>query len=155
MKSTLIWIVVSYLPIRMAPATSQNVANQHAWRIVNTPEPTLVPNEFATSFAPIPNARMNAIIKPMITSHKTASEYGSIAMNFFMCYFLRVVAFLVFSKDTFKDVFFFNILVIYAFCISCYFLCGTACLLLRLLLWIFFCFNFQLVLLSNFLFFLA
>ena len=36
-------------PIRIAPATSQKVANQQACRIVKTPDPTLVPNEFATS----------------------------------------------------------------------------------------------------------
>lgn len=62
----------------MAPETSQNVASQHACLIVKTPDPTLVPKELATSFAPMPKANMNAIINPMITSHKTASEYGSI-----------------------------------------------------------------------------
>lgn len=83
-------------PIRIAPATSQKVANQQACRIVKTPDPTLVPNEFATSlkvwkifieklplwllrayFAPIPNAKMKAIMKPIITSQSTPSEYGS------------------------------------------------------------------------------
>lgn len=54
----------------MAPATSQNVASQHACLIVKTPDPTLVPKEFATSFAPIPKANINAIIKPIITSLK-------------------------------------------------------------------------------------
>lgn len=62
----------------MAPVTSQNVASQHAARIVKTPDPTLVPNELATSFAPIPNAKMNAITKPTITIHKTSLEYASI-----------------------------------------------------------------------------
>lgn len=35
--------------MRIAPATSQNVANQQACLIVKTPDPTLVPKEFATS----------------------------------------------------------------------------------------------------------
>lgn len=56
-----------------APATSQNVANQHACRIVKTPEPTLVPKEFATSFAPMPKARMNAMTKPINTSQNVSS----------------------------------------------------------------------------------
>lgn len=66
-------------PIKTAPATSQNVANQQACRMVNTPEPTLVPKELATSFAPIPKARMNAMTKPMTTSQK-ASVRGSITV---------------------------------------------------------------------------
>lgn len=65
------------LPIKMAPDISQKVANQQAVRIESTPDPTLVPNEFATSFAPIPNAKMNAIIKPKITIHKISGEYSS------------------------------------------------------------------------------
>jgi hypothetical protein len=68
-------------PISTAPATSQNVARKQACLIVSTPEPTLVPNELATSFAPIPNARMKAMIKPMMTSHNTVSENGSMTIN--------------------------------------------------------------------------
>lgn len=44
----------------MAPATSQNVANQHACRIVKTPDPTLVPNEFATSLFKKITSEINA-----------------------------------------------------------------------------------------------
>lgn len=65
--------------MRTAPDISQTVASQHAARIDNTPEPTLVPNELATSFAPMPNANTNAITKPIIKIHKTSGEYGSIA----------------------------------------------------------------------------
>lgn len=45
--------------------------------MVNTPAPTLVPKELATSFAPIPNASINAMIKPRTTIHKIESEYGN------------------------------------------------------------------------------
>lgn len=38
-------------PINTDPAISQKVASQHACLMVNTPDPTLVPNELATSFA--------------------------------------------------------------------------------------------------------
>lgn len=64
-------------PIKMAPVISQNVAKKHADRIVNTPDPTLVPNELATSFAPIPKANTNAIMKPTIIIHNKSFEYGS------------------------------------------------------------------------------
>lgn len=45
--------------------------------MVNTPDPTDVPNELATSFAPMPNASMNAITKPMIMIHIESAAYGS------------------------------------------------------------------------------
>lgn len=61
----------------MAPDISQMVAIKQADRIERTPEPTLVPNEFATSFAPMPNAKINAITKPTITIHRTSDEHGS------------------------------------------------------------------------------
>lgn len=61
----------------MAPEISQTVAKKHAVRSDKTPEPTLVPNEFATSFAPMPNAKINAITKPTIMIHKTSVEYAS------------------------------------------------------------------------------
>lgn len=64
-------------PIKTAPDISQNVANQQAACMDNTPEPTLVPNELATSLAPIPNANIKAITKPTTTIHKTVIEYGS------------------------------------------------------------------------------
>jgi len=64
-------------PSRIAPETSQTVANQHACLIVNTPEPTLVPNELATSLAPMPNAKMKAMTKPKTTSHRRDALNGS------------------------------------------------------------------------------
>lgn len=69
---------VSDLPIRTAPEISQKVANQQACRSVSTFEPTLVPNEFATSLAPMPNARIKAITKPTTTSTNTVPLNGSI-----------------------------------------------------------------------------
>lgn len=72
----------------MAPDISQTVAIQQAVRIESTPEPTLVPNEFATSFAPMPNAKMNAITKPKITIHRSSSEYASNILNSFFYFFL-------------------------------------------------------------------
>lgn len=66
-----------YLPIRIAPDISQTVAKIQAERMVSTPEPTLVPNELATSFAPIPNDSTNAITKPIIMIHNESGEYGS------------------------------------------------------------------------------
>lgn len=65
------------LPIRIAPEISQKVAKKQADRMVSTPDPTLVPNELATSFAPIPNAKMNAITKPMIIIHNDSLAYCS------------------------------------------------------------------------------
>lgn len=91
-----------YVPTKMAPDISQTVANQQAVRIERTPEPTLVPNEFATSFAPMPNAKMNAITKPKIIIHKTFGEYASNILEFFsVCFF-----FLLYNLDFF----FFNVI---------------------------------------------
>lgn len=61
-------------PIRIAPVISQMVAKMQADRMVRTPEPTLVPNELATSFAPIPNDSTNAITKPIIMIHNESLE---------------------------------------------------------------------------------
>ena len=44
---------------------------------VSTFDPTEVPNELATSLAPIPNAKTNAVRKPRTTSHSTSGEQGS------------------------------------------------------------------------------
>lgn len=52
------------------------VAKIQAWNIVSTPAPTLVPKLFATSFAPMPKARINATIKPTTTIHIKLSSYG-------------------------------------------------------------------------------
>lgn len=67
----------------MAPEISQMVAIKQAARIERTPEPTLVPNEFATSFAPMPNAKINAIKKPTITIQSIFGEYASNMFGFF------------------------------------------------------------------------
>jgi hypothetical protein len=58
----------------MEPSISNIVANMHACLRVKTLEPTLVPNELATSFAPIPKANINAIMNPQITSQNCESQ---------------------------------------------------------------------------------
>jgi len=57
-----------YLPIKIQPSISNIVARIQACFKVKTLDPTLVPKELATSLAPIPNAKTNAITKPHITS---------------------------------------------------------------------------------------
>ena len=64
-------------PINTAPANSKMLAIIQACNKVNTLAPTDVPNEFATSFAPIPNANIKANINPRISSHKTFSCSGT------------------------------------------------------------------------------
>lgn len=71
--------VNSLIPIRTAPAISNMVARIQAWVRVRTLEPTLVPNELATSLAPMPKASTNATRNPQTTSHNKSSSYGSIA----------------------------------------------------------------------------
>lgn len=70
-----------YLPINTDPAISKIVAKMQAWTIVRTFDPTLVPNEFATSLAPMPNAKMKAMIKDTTIIHNIAEEYGSIILK--------------------------------------------------------------------------
>lgn len=53
------------------------VAKRHACRNVSTLEPTDVPNELATSLAPTPKARKNAIIKDSTKIQTTESDAGS------------------------------------------------------------------------------
>lgn len=60
-------------PNRTEPVVSNIEAKMHACLKVTTPEPTAVPNELATSFAPTENAKMKAIIKPKMTIHKYSS----------------------------------------------------------------------------------
>lgn len=73
-----IWkIKMYYLPISTAPEISHTVANMQACLMVSTPEPTLVPNELATSLAPMPKAKTNAIRKPTTTIHNNSGENGS------------------------------------------------------------------------------
>lgn len=72
------------IPTRIAPDISQTVANKQAVRIEITPEPTLVPNELATSLAPMPNARIKAITKPKITIQRTFAEYGSSILSAYL-----------------------------------------------------------------------
>ena len=47
--------------------------------IVSNPEPTLVPNELATSLAPMLKSRTNAIKNPTITIHKADGANASIS----------------------------------------------------------------------------
>lgn len=65
------------LPISSAPSISNIVAKMHACLKVRTPDPTEVPKEFATSFAPTPKAKKNATIKLSITIHTTSFEKAS------------------------------------------------------------------------------
>jgi hypothetical protein len=67
-------IAATNLPINIEPSISKIVARIHACFRVKTFEPTLVPNEFATSLAPIPNAKTNAITNPQITSQNWPSQ---------------------------------------------------------------------------------
>lgn len=60
-------------PRSMEPRVSNMEARMQAWRSVTTPDPTAVPNEFATSLAPTENARMKAIMKPSMTIHRYVS----------------------------------------------------------------------------------
>ena len=50
----------------------------HAHLSVSTFEPTDVPNELATSFAPMPNASTNATMKPTITIHSWSEAISTI-----------------------------------------------------------------------------
>jgi hypothetical protein len=53
----------------VAPSISKTVAMMHADFNVSTPEPTLEPKLFATSFEPIPNDKNNAVTKPLTRIH--------------------------------------------------------------------------------------
>jgi len=68
-------------PIRTAPATSNILAIIHACFNVSTFDPTDVPNEFATSLAPMPKAKTNAKIKPTTTTHTYSESWGSNIMK--------------------------------------------------------------------------
>lgn len=61
------------LPIKIDPRISKIVARMHACRSVKTLLPTLVPKEFATSFAPMPKAKMKATMKPAIITHNNST----------------------------------------------------------------------------------
>jgi hypothetical protein len=61
---------VTFPPAKTAPEVSHIAATIQASLRVRTLDPTDVPNELATSFAPRPNANMKAMIKPIITIHK-------------------------------------------------------------------------------------
>ena len=65
-------------PMSTEPASSQMLAKMHAVRKERALEPTLVPNEFATSFAPIPKARTKAIKKPTTTISNSVGGSTSI-----------------------------------------------------------------------------
>lgn len=68
-------------PISTAPATSNILAIIHACFKVSTFEPTDVPNELATSLAPIPNAKTKAKINPTTTTHMYSESWGSIMLR--------------------------------------------------------------------------
>lgn len=62
-----------YSPIKTAPRISNMDPRIQACFKVKTLAPTEDPNEFATSFAPMPNARMNAMMKATTTIQIQAS----------------------------------------------------------------------------------
>ena len=60
---------VIYLPSSTAPNVSNNDAKMHTCLSVSTFAPYDVPKELATSFPPMPNAKIKAIMKPVMTIH--------------------------------------------------------------------------------------
>lgn len=60
--------------------TSKMEPRMQAVLRVKTLEPTEVPNEFATSFAPTPKASINDTMKPAITKGRSSGENGSIVV---------------------------------------------------------------------------
>ena len=64
-------------PSKTAPRISATVAMIQACFSVKTLAPTLVPKTLATSFAPTPNARVKARIKPTIIIHSVEDCHSS------------------------------------------------------------------------------
>jgi len=62
------------VPINTVPDISNIVARMQACLMVNTFDPTEVPNVLATSLAPTPNASKKDTTKPKMTTHKTSGE---------------------------------------------------------------------------------
>ena len=58
-----------HVPIKTAPRISNIDPRMQAWKRVSTLAPTDVPNELATSLAPIPKARAKETMKPTMTIH--------------------------------------------------------------------------------------
>ena len=73
--------ITYFIPIRTAPSVSKIVARIQACFKLSTPEPTLVPKLFATSFAPIPKARINETIKDKITIHSIVGSILKKSLN--------------------------------------------------------------------------
>ena len=71
-----IYRFLSGLPTNTAPRISKMVPRMQACFIVSTLAPTEEPNEFATSFAPMPNASKNATMNPTITIHSQSWLYS-------------------------------------------------------------------------------
>ena len=73
-------------PSKIAPAVSKIDAKRNACFIVRTFDPTAVPNEFATSFAPTAKASMNANAKAtkriqlVDSSHSSRNSAGDEAL---------------------------------------------------------------------------
>lgn len=63
-------VSLTLAPSRTEPTVSKMLAKMQACFRVTTPEPTAVPNEFATSLAPTEKASTKAITKPRTSIHR-------------------------------------------------------------------------------------
>lgn len=68
-------VSLTLAPSKAEPTVSKMLAKMQACFRVTTPEPTAVPNEFATSLAPTENARTKAMMKPRMSIHRL-SDFG-------------------------------------------------------------------------------
>lgn len=71
-------VSLTLAPSRTEPTVSKMLARMQACRRVTTPEPTAVPKELATSFAPTEKARTKAMMKPR-TSIQRKSAMGAVS----------------------------------------------------------------------------
>lgn len=67
-------VSLTLAPSRTEPTVSKMLAKMQACFRVTTPEPTAVPNEFATSLAPTEKASTKAMTKPRISIHRYLSS---------------------------------------------------------------------------------
>ncbi|CAF2350936.1 unnamed protein product [Rotaria sp. Silwood2] len=65
------------IPIKIDPSISNIAVRIHTCFNINTLLSTLVPNELATSFAPIPNANIDATKKSKINTYNRLIEHSS------------------------------------------------------------------------------
>jgi hypothetical protein len=73
-KMSFLIVSPTFAPRKTAPHDSKMIARTHAVFIEIVFEPTVVPKEFATSFAPTAKARMKAIINAATTRFAALKE---------------------------------------------------------------------------------